>query len=89
MKNWKTSVAGIITAVAGFVLFSPMLFAKWPWVSQVATYIMAGGFAALGLTAKDSTSHSTAAEVSKSTQIDIAQTQAKAIVKGAENESKQ
>ena len=71
MKNWKTSACGIATALAGFVLFSPQLFARWPWVSEVAKYIMAGGMAGFGLTAKDSTTHSTVAEVQQSTSNEV------------------
>jgi hypothetical protein len=63
VKNWRTSVAGLIAAIAGFVLFSPQLFARWPWVCDVAKYIMAGGLASLGLVGKDAATHSTAGEV--------------------------
>ena len=52
----------MFTAVAGFVLFSPALFARWQWVGEVAKYVMAGGIAGMGFAAKDSTTHSTEAE---------------------------
>ena len=52
--SWKTSVIGVLSAAAGFVAFSPALFAKWPWVNEVAKYIMVGGLAGLGLASKDS-----------------------------------
>jgi hypothetical protein len=67
LKSWKTTTAGLITALAGFVLFSPATFQHWPWVADLAKYIMVGGFAALGLVSKDSTEHSTITEVEKST----------------------
>ena len=66
MKNWKTNLFGMITAVAGFVLFSPVLFSRWPWVGEVAKYVMAGGMAGIGFAAKDSTMHSTGVEVQES-----------------------
>ena len=53
LKNWKTSLSGVTVALAGFVAFSPALFAKWPLVVEVAKYITIGGCATLGLTAKD------------------------------------
>lgn len=46
-------MAGIVAAVAGFVLFSPDLFAHWPMLLAIAKYIMAGGVAALGISARD------------------------------------
>lgn len=66
MKNWKTNLFGLITAIAGFVLFSPMLFSRWPWVGEAAKYVMAGGMAGIGFAAKDSTTHSTGIEVQES-----------------------
>ncbi len=52
--SWKTTLLGLISAAAGFVAFSPALFAKWPWVNEVAKYIMVGGMAGIGIAAKDS-----------------------------------
>ena len=66
MRNWKTSLFGIITSIAGFIVASPSLFTRWPWVVPLASYVMVGGFAAIGLAAKDSTTHSTVVEVNKS-----------------------
>ena len=51
--SWKTTLIGLVSAAAGFVAFSPALFVKWPWVNEVAKYIMVGGLAGLGLAAKD------------------------------------
>jgi hypothetical protein len=67
MKNAKTTIFGLIAALAGFVSFSPDLFSRWPWMIAVAKYVMAGGMAGIGFAAKDSTSHSTAAEVHAAT----------------------
>jgi hypothetical protein len=62
MKNWKTTLAGGVTALAGFVLFSPGLFVRWPWAGEIAKYVMAEGLASMGLAGKDFNSHSTVAE---------------------------
>jgi hypothetical protein len=67
LKSWKTTACGLITALAGFILFSPETFQHWPWAISLAKYITLGGFAALGLASKDSTEHSTQAEVTKAT----------------------
>jgi hypothetical protein len=66
MKNWKTNLFGLVAAIAGFIVFSPGLFSKWPWVGEVAKYFMAGGMAGIGFAAKDSTTHSTGIEVQES-----------------------
>jgi hypothetical protein len=67
IQSWKTTLCGIIMALAGFVLFDPDTFQNWPWAISLAKYVMLGGFAALGLSSKDSTEHSTQAEVTKAT----------------------
>jgi hypothetical protein len=51
VKNWKTTLFGIVSALAGFVLFSPQYFP--PWSIDAAKYIMAGGLLGLGLAGKD------------------------------------
>ena len=63
MTSWKSTVSGIVTAAAGFVVFSPGLFSRWPWVVEAAKYVMAGGVAMLGIVSKDSDVHSTDTEV--------------------------
>jgi hypothetical protein len=50
--SWQPTVAAIITAFFGFVLFSPELFADFPWLIAIAKYGAAGGLVALGLSAK-------------------------------------
>lgn len=67
MKNWKTTASGIVAAVAGFIAIHPQYVAHAPIIGDIAGYIMAGGLAGIGLLAKDSTSHSTAAEVQAAT----------------------
>ena len=65
--SWRTTVFGLITALAGWVVFSPEIFQQWPWVVSLAKYIMLGGIASTGLAAKDSNQHSTQAEVTQAT----------------------
>jgi hypothetical protein len=67
VKNWKTSASGLVGAAAVFVASNPSLFSRWPWAVPLAGFVVAGGFACLGLAAKDSTTHSTVAEVESST----------------------
>ena len=67
MKNWKTTVSGIITAAAGFVLFSPDLFVHYHWAVELAKYLTLGGGLSLAFFAKDGTTTSTQGEVDQST----------------------
>ena len=53
MTSWKTTVTAAITAVAGFVMFSPELFSDYPIVVQLAKYIGAGGMIAFGIVSRD------------------------------------
>lgn len=63
MKNWKTSLFGLLAAVAGFIAMHPQYTAHWPVINDIAGYVMAGGMAGIGLASKDSTTHSTREEV--------------------------
>ena len=65
MQSWKTTVSGLVTAAAGFVLFKPEHFTAWPWVVDLAKYIMLGGIACLGIFGKDSNVTGAAAPPSK------------------------
>lgn len=65
--NWKTTLTACVAAAAGFVTFSSAHFS--PLVVDLAKYIMLGGMAGLGIFAKDATTHSTEAEVSKATGV--------------------
>ena len=65
--NWKTSVAGVLTAFFAFVMFSPEDFAQWPWVMHLAKFATIGGLASVGLLAKDSTTHSTVQQMQEAT----------------------
>ncbi len=49
--SWKSAIAGGISALAAFVLFSPSYFP--PWAVDLAKVAMVGGLAAFGIVAKD------------------------------------
>lgn len=49
--SWKTTAAGIVSALAAFVAFSPAYFP--PWAQDMAKFILAGGLAAFGIVSKD------------------------------------
>jgi len=51
MKDWKTSISGILSAFFAFVLFSPGYFPGW--LRDLSVFALAGGLAALGVSAKD------------------------------------
>lgn len=51
--SWKTTVIGATTAFFGFVLFSPELFQWCPALIALSKYAVIGGFAGLGIAAKD------------------------------------
>lgn len=70
MKNWMTTLGGILAGLPPLILTSFMsagipLSPKWTAIMSVI-----GGLGALliGLAAKDATTHSTAAEVAKATE---------------------
>ncbi|XAI95732.1 hypothetical protein [Dolichospermum phage Dfl-JY23] len=52
VTNWKTTLFGFISALAGFIAFNPENFPQ-P-VVMVAQYINTGGAAVLGIYAYDS-----------------------------------
>ena len=50
-SEWKTTVAGLVTAIFAFILFSPVYFE--PWMIDLAKFGMAGGLASMGILSKD------------------------------------
>jgi hypothetical protein len=80
-KNWKTSVAGVVTAFFGFVVASPETFSQVPWLVTLAKYAVAGGLASMGLLGKDYNSHSTVAETQAATASATAATVAEEVKK--------
>ena len=53
MKNWKTTLAGAITAFFAFVLFSPETFSAAPWLIALRKFAVAGGLLGMGIAGKD------------------------------------
>lgn len=56
MKNWKTTVSGLVSAAGAFIAFSalPPFNIHYPAiVSALAAFMIAGGLAAFGVNAKD------------------------------------
>jgi len=49
MKDWKTTLFGVIAALAAFVMQAPQYFP--PLAQDIASFILAGGLAGLGITA--------------------------------------
>ena len=62
-KSWKTTLCGLIAAVASYAVANPATFARWPWVAPVAGILMASGIAGVGIASKDSSVHSTESQV--------------------------
>ena len=53
-KNWKTSTIGILGMGFSFVTMFPDRFGgSDSWVVMISKFAIAGGFAALGIAAKD------------------------------------
>jgi hypothetical protein len=53
LKDWKSTVAGLLTAFFGFVLFSPEHFQNMPWLIDLAKYGVVGGLASMGIVGRD------------------------------------
>jgi len=51
MKDWKTTLFGLVSAFFAFVLFSPQYFPSW--LHDLSAFAVVGGLAGLGITAKD------------------------------------
>jgi hypothetical protein len=55
MRSWKTTVSGLAGSVAALVLLMSQSGVVLPkWVVITAGFVVAGGFASLGINAKDS-----------------------------------
>lgn len=65
LENRKTTLAGILAALGAALMLVP-LPDDWKWVPP---FLSALGAALIGAAAKDSTTHSTVAEVSKATEV--------------------
>src|ERR1035441_6321512 len=51
--SWKSTLAGAVTALFAFVLFSPKTFGGFPWLIQLSKFAVVGRLAGLGLVSKD------------------------------------
>jgi hypothetical protein len=90
MKSWRTTASGLISSGAALVLFLPTQGVAEPkWLTGIALFVMAGGFASLGIFAKDSNVHSTVDEVQASTIIQTKQAiaQSEATIKDVPTET--
>jgi hypothetical protein len=68
MKSWRTTLSGAISSGAALVLALSTSGVVMPkWIVVAAGFVMAGGFAAIGIVGKDSAVHSTITEVQAST----------------------
>lgn len=71
MKNWKTTICGVIGAVGvaaiTYIQTNPSQFSQYPWATTVAGILAASGIFGNGAFSKDATTHSTAAEVGAAT----------------------
>ena len=55
MKNWKTTLSGVVSAAAMFVVFAGQNGLTMPhWATVTASFVLMGGLASMGLAAKDS-----------------------------------
>jgi hypothetical protein len=55
MRSWKTTLSGVVGSIAGLVLaIHQSGVVMPPWIPSVAEYVLVGGFASLGIFAKDS-----------------------------------
>lgn len=54
IKNYKTTISAIITAISLYVNMFHGDFAKYPLIVHIAQFVTLGGIASLGIVAKDS-----------------------------------
>jgi hypothetical protein len=54
MRSWKTTLSGLVSSAAALVLALSQAGIVMPkWLPVVATFLMAGGMASLGIVGKD------------------------------------
>jgi hypothetical protein len=51
IKDWKTTIPALVSAISGFILFAPEYFDRWPILYDIAKYTFSGGLAAFGINA--------------------------------------
>jgi hypothetical protein len=52
LKNWKTTLSGLVGAISSYVIFESALTDK-PVYFKIAAFIFSGGLACLGINAQD------------------------------------
>jgi hypothetical protein len=68
MRSWKTTLSGLVSSMAGLVLaLSTAGVAVPKWAVITASFVLAGGFASLGIFGKDSNVTGPSAPPSKDT----------------------
>jgi hypothetical protein len=66
VKSWHSTLSGAVTSAASLILALSAAGVALPrWVLVVAGFVMAGGFAAMGIVGKDASVHSTSQEVQR------------------------
>ncbi len=59
MKNWKTTMSGLAVGICTLIVMNPDAFTDPNWLTakplpvRLASWILAGGLASLGISAKD------------------------------------
>jgi hypothetical protein len=52
LKNWRTTLSGLVGAIASYVIFESSLSDK-PVHFKIAAFVFSGGLACLGINAQD------------------------------------
>ena len=54
MRSWKSTISGLVSAGASLVIFMGTQGVVMPhWVSSVASFVLVGGLASMGIVGKD------------------------------------
>jgi hypothetical protein len=64
VKNWRSTLSGAITSAAGLILALSGADVRVPhWLSVIASFVLAGGLASMGIVGKDAATTPTVEEV--------------------------
>ena len=53
MKNWKTTVSSLITAIASFIAMNADLFPDKSMIVRLSQFVVVGGLVSFGIVSKD------------------------------------